>query len=397
MCWQARASFLEPLIRVVRCVAQGWSTTQTEKLLKTEDRRKTALHERRPRQPRETRRSAKDAAQKGPGLGPTTNQKQNGFHKRMPETLQFPQLKASVCGNTPVVWDPPTYVQQMLFWCGIHACPLGLTTSRSPHKSSIRYAALESSLTSTSLVPTAPAKRPNVLRPVQMFWHPNTSRRCPILLVTLRSLPLPVQQAPDQWSSTSIDECSRPALSFQCQQGFLFQEFTQRQSRALQDVFHKQKTKFDVLRSTETQFWMLRVSGRTVRMWGQLQIDIQLFRNSTDEKSLTCTASEGISFGLSRRQRWWSLGSTVIEDRTAAKLCISCRSGSTNIFGVSTSIQGSRLSVQSRVPMRYRQMRLPCACLEQKDSGHHEHILWHSIECQRAPLRETSTFPTMVR
>ena len=30
---------------------------------------------------------------------------------------------------------------------------------------------------------------------------------------------------------------------------------------------------------------------------------------------------------------------------------------STNIFGVSTSIQGSRLSVQSRVPMRYRQMR----------------------------------------
>ena len=136
----------------------------------------------------------------------------------------------------------------------------------SPHQSSIIYAALESSLTSTSLVPTAPAKRPNVLRPVQMFWHPNTSRRCPILLVTLRSLPLPVQQAPDQWSSTSIDECSRPALSFQCQQGFLFQDFTQRQGRALQEVFHKQKTKFDVLRSTETQFWMLRESGRTVRM-----------------------------------------------------------------------------------------------------------------------------------
>ena len=59
-----------------------------EKLLTTEDRRETALNERRPRQPRELRHSAKDAAQKALAQGhQQTKKDKHGFRQCKPETL----------------------------------------------------------------------------------------------------------------------------------------------------------------------------------------------------------------------------------------------------------------------------------------------------------------------
>ena len=118
------------------------SSTQTEKTtskLRTEEKQRCTSADCANRaRHAEARR---DAAQKGAGLGPTTNQKRIGSHKRMPETLQFPQLKGLRVRKHSCRLDRLTYVQQMLFWCGFHACPLGLTTSRrqsAPIKHQIR-------------------------------------------------------------------------------------------------------------------------------------------------------------------------------------------------------------------------------------------------------------------
>ena len=83
----------------------------------------------------------------------------------------------------------------------------------------------------------------------------------------------------------------------------------------------RKKSKLNVLHATETHFRMLRDRGSIVRIYDQLQINTQLFRNSTDEESLAFPTSEGVPFGFRRRQSRRSLCSTVSEDCAATELC----------------------------------------------------------------------------
>ena len=198
---------------------------------------------------------------------------------------------------------------------------LGLTSSRQDAplrhqiRSSCKFIDVEFSCAHCA------SPRQSVLRPFPHVLQPNTSRGLRIPPVTLALFhglfhrPQTNQMAQVS-KSGHVEHLGSKVSRIVCSKNF-----AQRQVLALHEIFHEQKSKLNVLHATETQFRMLGDRGSTVRIYDQLQINTQLFRNSTDEESLACPTSEGVPFGFRRRQGRRSMCSTASEDCAATELC----------------------------------------------------------------------------
>ena len=222
-----------------------------------------------------------------------------------------------------------------------HSCHLGLTNSCPTNAVLMSYSHMPSRPYEFSSGRTTSASDPNfvhihrrrvLLCPLrqsetkcsQTFPHvlqPNTSRGLRIPPVTLDLFhclchrPQTNQMAQVSMSS-HVEHLGSKVSRIVCSKNF-----AQRQLLALHEIFHEQQSKLNVLHATETHFRMLRDRGSTVRKYDQLQINAQLFRNSSDEESLACPTSEGVPLGFRRRQSRRSLCSTVSEDCAATELC----------------------------------------------------------------------------